>query len=50
MASAGGFTTVAVTADEELRGPFLIARSIVGSAASSPVGRGRAEVGEAIWM
>jgi DNA-binding CsgD family transcriptional regulator/tetratricopeptide (TPR) repeat protein len=26
-----GFTAVAVTADEELRGPFLIARSILGS-------------------
>src|SRR5438093_8172500 len=33
MASAAGFTTVAVSADEELRGPFLLARSIVGSAA-----------------
>lgn len=31
MASGAGFTTVAVTADEELRGPFLLARSIVGS-------------------
>ncbi|MEA2550835.1 MAG: hypothetical protein QOE25_604, partial [Actinomycetota bacterium] len=31
MASAAGFTTIAVTADEELRGPFLIARSILGS-------------------
>jgi AAA ATPase-like protein/regulatory LuxR family protein len=31
MASAGDFTTIAVTADEELRGPFLLARSIVGS-------------------
>jgi hypothetical protein len=36
MAAAGGFTTAAVTVDEELRGPFLLARSIVGSAASSP--------------
>jgi DNA-binding CsgD family transcriptional regulator/tetratricopeptide (TPR) repeat protein len=48
MASAAGFTTVAVTADEELRGPFLLARSIVGSAASSSVARARPEVGEAI--
>jgi tetratricopeptide (TPR) repeat protein/DNA-binding CsgD family transcriptional regulator len=32
MASEAGFTTIAVTADEELRGPFLLARSIVGSA------------------
>ena len=31
MASAAGFTTIAVTADEELRGPFLLARSIVAS-------------------
>jgi len=31
IASEAGFTTIAVTADEELRGPFLLARSIVGS-------------------
>src|SRR5439155_13663944 len=31
LASAGGFTTIAVAADEEIRGPFLLARSIVGS-------------------
>lgn len=31
LASEDGFTTIAVTADEELRGPFLLARSIVGS-------------------
>ena len=31
LASARGFTTIAVAADEELRGPFLLARSIVGS-------------------
>ncbi len=31
MASSAGFTMIAVTADEELRGPFLLARSIVGS-------------------
>ena len=30
-ASADGFTAIAVTADEELRGPFLVARSILGS-------------------
>jgi tetratricopeptide (TPR) repeat protein/DNA-binding CsgD family transcriptional regulator len=40
-AVADGFTAIAVTADEELRGPFLIARSILGSseaarAAGSP--------------
>jgi DNA-binding CsgD family transcriptional regulator len=28
MASAAGFTTVAITADEEIRGPFLVARSL----------------------
>src|SRR5437867_6359862 len=31
IASALGFTTIAVAADEEFRGPFLLARSIVGS-------------------
>jgi tetratricopeptide (TPR) repeat protein/DNA-binding CsgD family transcriptional regulator len=31
MAGDAGFTTIAVTADEELRGPFLLARSIFGS-------------------
>ena len=31
IAAAQGFTTVAVAADEEIRGPFLLARSIVGS-------------------
>ncbi|MGH2710666.1 MAG: AAA family ATPase [Actinomycetota bacterium] len=30
-ASAQGFTTIAVAADEEIRGPFLLARSIVGA-------------------
>ena len=31
MAKERGFTTIAVTGDEQLRGPFLLARSIVGS-------------------
>lgn len=31
MSAAAGFMTIAVTADEELRGPFLLARSIFGS-------------------
>lgn len=31
MAGARGFLTIAVGADEELRGPFLLARSIVGA-------------------
>ena len=30
-AAAQGFATMATTADEELRGPFLVARSILGS-------------------
>ena len=30
-AAAEGFAPIAVTADEELRGPFLVARSILGS-------------------
>jgi AAA ATPase-like protein/regulatory LuxR family protein len=30
-AAADGFNAIAVTADEELRGPFLVARSILGS-------------------
>ncbi|MFL5708504.1 MAG: ATP-binding protein, partial [Chloroflexota bacterium] len=33
LASAKGFTCVAVTADEEIRGPFLLARSLFASAA-----------------
>jgi DNA-binding NarL/FixJ family response regulator len=31
IAAAQGFVTVAVAADEEIQGPFLLARSIVGS-------------------
>ena len=33
LASAAGFTTVAVTADEEIRGPLLVARSILAAPA-----------------
>ena len=33
MAEAAGFTTVAITADEEIRGPFLVARSVFGNGA-----------------
>ena len=33
-AEAAGFTAIAVTADEELRGPFLVARSILGAPAA----------------
>jgi DNA-binding NarL/FixJ family response regulator len=31
LASGAGFTTIAVTADEEIRGPFLLAQSIFGA-------------------
>src|SRR5437016_1641519 len=31
MAEQAGLTTIAVAADEEIRGPFLVARSILGS-------------------
>ena len=31
LASAAGFTCVAITADEEIRGPFLVARSLFAS-------------------
>jgi tetratricopeptide (TPR) repeat protein/DNA-binding CsgD family transcriptional regulator len=40
IAGTRGVTTVAVTADEELRGPFLLARSIVGSADAMAVAEG----------
>jgi hypothetical protein len=33
LAAAAGFTTVAITADEEIRGPFLVARSLFGNGA-----------------
>ena len=33
LASASGFTCVAITADEEIRGPFLVARSLFASGA-----------------
>ncbi len=44
-AAAEGFTSIAVTADEELRGPFLVARSILGSpeAYAAAAGSGAAE-------
>ncbi len=41
LASAAGFVSIAVAADEEIRGPFLLARSIVGSpeaATAAPAG------------
>jgi DNA-binding CsgD family transcriptional regulator/tetratricopeptide (TPR) repeat protein len=48
MASAAGFTTIAVTADEELRGPFLLARSILGSPEAIQVASERPETAEAL--
>lgn len=33
LATASGFTCVAITADEEIRGPFLVARSLFASSA-----------------
>ena len=48
MASAAGFTTIAVTADEELRGPFLLARSILGSPEAIQVATERPETAEAL--
>ncbi len=33
LATASGFTCVAITADEEIRGPFLVARSLFNSGA-----------------
>lgn len=34
LARANGFASIAVTTDEEIRGPFLLARSIFGSPAA----------------
>jgi DNA-binding NarL/FixJ family response regulator len=36
QAETQGFSVVSVAADEELRGPFLLARSILGAAAAAP--------------
>jgi DNA-binding NarL/FixJ family response regulator len=45
MAEAAGFTTVAITADEEIRGPFLVARSMFANGAIREAAAGtRAEV------
>jgi DNA-binding NarL/FixJ family response regulator len=44
MAEAAGFATVAITADEEIRGPFLVARSLFANGAIREVAAGtRAE-------
>src|SRR5439155_7068091 len=47
IGSALGFTTIAVAADEEIRGPFLLARSIVGSSEGISAASGT-PAGEAI--
>jgi DNA-binding NarL/FixJ family response regulator len=39
LATEAGFTAIAVTADEELRGPFVLARAIVGSPATLAAAR-----------
>ena len=44
-ATAQGFTTIAVAADEEIRGPFLLARSIVGSPEAAAAADGTAAQG-----
>src|SRR5215212_676080 len=44
LAEAAGFATVAITADEEIRGPFLVARSLFANSAMREVAVGtRAE-------
>lgn len=40
LATASGFTTVAITADEEIRGPFLVAQSLFSAAALRETARG----------
>ncbi len=42
LASASGFTCVAITADEEIRGPFLVARSLFASSAIRDTAAGTA--------
>ena len=45
LATAAGFTTVAITADEEIRGPFLVARSLFANGAIREAAMGtRAEM------
>src|SRR6185369_8691816 len=45
LTEAAGFTTVAITADEEIRGPFLVARSLFANGAIRECASGtRAEV------
>ncbi|MEZ0240270.1 MAG: AAA family ATPase [Chloroflexota bacterium] len=40
LAVAAGFTTVAITADEEIRGPFLLAQSLFSAGAIREAGAG----------
>jgi len=48
MAAGAGCTTIAVTADEELRGPFLLARSILGSPEAVDAVRDRPDAADAL--
>ena len=48
IAAAAGFATIAVTADEELRGPFLLARSILGSTEAVEAAAARPAATEAL--
>ncbi|HLX36036.1 MAG TPA: AAA family ATPase [Candidatus Limnocylindrales bacterium] len=45
LATATGFTTVAVAADEEIRGPFLLARSLFASTAIRDLAQGTSAEG-----
>jgi tetratricopeptide (TPR) repeat protein/DNA-binding CsgD family transcriptional regulator len=47
-AAEQGFTTIAVTADEEIRGPFLLARSILGSPAAIAAAEGGTDATDAL--
>jgi DNA-binding NarL/FixJ family response regulator len=40
LAAAAGFTSVAITADEEIRGPFLVARSLFAAQAIQDIAAG----------
>ena len=46
LARQAGFTTIAATADEEIRGPFLLARSILGSQEAMEAAAGAGEAAQ----
>jgi tetratricopeptide (TPR) repeat protein/DNA-binding CsgD family transcriptional regulator len=48
LASTEGCTTIAVTADEEIRGPFLLARSILGAPAAIAAAEGLPDATDAL--